>query len=233
MRTRLFAGLVVAAALTSASTLLATEHAQCSHLTMLKLPDVKVTEAVSVPASASGPITVAHCRVAGVIGTEIRFSRLLPDTWNQKFLMGGGGGFVGTVQNQAQAVVNAGYATVGTDTGHQGGVTEARWALNNLERQLNFGYLAVHRTAEVAKAIVRSYYGTSETRSYFSGCSNGGRQALMEAQRYPDDFDGIVAGAPAYDFTAIGAQFIKDMQAAFPDPRNLSTPLFAPETLKS
>jgi feruloyl esterase len=233
MRIGLFAGLVVAAALTSASTLLATEHAQCSHLTMLKLPDVKVTEAVSVPASASGPITVAHCRVAGVIGTEIRFSLLLPDTWNQKFLMGGGGGFVGTVQNQAQAVVNEGYATVGTDTGHQGGVTEARWALNNLERQLNFGYLAVHRTAEVAKAIVRSYYGTSETRSYFSGCSNGGRQALMEAQRYPDDFDGIVAGAPAYDFTAIGAQFIKDMQAAFPDPRNLSTPLFAPETLKS
>ena len=75
----------------------------------------------------------------------------------------------------------------------------------------------MHRTAEVAKAIIRSYYGSNETRSYFSGCSNGGRQALMEAQRYPDDFDGIVAGAPAYDFTGIGAQFIKDMRAAFPD----------------
>ena len=126
------------------------------------------------------------------------------------------------VQNQAQVVVNAGYATVGTDTGHQGGITDASWALNNLERLVNFGYLAVHRTAETAKAILRSYYGATETRSYLSGCSNGGRQALMEAQRYPDDFDGIVAGAPAYDFTAIGAQFIKDTQAVFPDPRNLS-----------
>jgi feruloyl esterase len=157
----------------------------------------------------------------------------MPDEWNRKFLMGGGGGFVGQVQNQAATSVNAGYATAGTDTGHSGGVTDARWALNDLERQLNFGYLAVHRTAVVAKAIVRSYYGANETRSYFSGCSNGGRQALMEAQRYPDDFDGVVAGAPAADFTAIGAQFIKDMQVAFPDPRDVATPMFAPETLKS
>jgi hypothetical protein len=196
------------------------------------LPDVKVTEAAAVPAPTTGPITVAHCRVAGVIGTEIRFSLLLPDEWNHKFLMGGGGGFVGSVDNQAQASVNAGYATGGTDTGHKASATQAAWALNNLERQVNFGFLAVHRTAEVAKAIVRSYYGSNETRAYFSGCSNGGRQALMEAQRYPDDFDGIVAGAPAYDFTAIGAQFIKDIRAAFPDPAKLSAP-FPQELLKS
>jgi feruloyl esterase len=207
-------------------------HGDCAGLTMLKLPDVKVTEADAVPAPTTGPITVAHCRVAGVIGTEIRFSLLLPDEWNRKFLMGGGGGFVGSVDNQAQASVNAGYATAGTDTGHKGTATQAAWALNNLERQVNFGYLAVHRTAEVAKAIVRSYYGSNETRAYFSGCSNGGRQALMEAQRYPDDFDGIVAGAPAYDFTAIGAQFIKDIRAAFPDPGKLMAP-FPPELLKS
>ena len=91
---------------------------------MLKLPDVKVTEAVAVPAG-TGAIKVAHCRVAGVIGTEIKFSLLLPDAWNRKFLMGGGGGFVGSVQNQAQFVVNAGYATAGTDTGHTGGTTDA------------------------------------------------------------------------------------------------------------
>ena len=90
----------------------------------------------------------------------------------------------------------------------------------------------LHRTAEVAKAIVRSYYGSNETRAYFSGCSNGGRQALMEAQRYPDDFDGIVAGAPAYEFTAIAAQFIKDSRAAFPDPGTLTAPL-PPELLQS
>ena len=208
------------------------DHGDCAQLTQLKLLDVKVTEAVAVPAG-TGAIKVAHCRVAGVIGTEIKFSLLLPDAWNRKFLMGGGGGFVGSVQNQAQFVVNAGYATAGTDTGHQGGTTDASWALNNLERQLNFGYLAVHRTAEAAKAILRSYYGAPETRAYFSGCSNGGRQALMEAQRYPDDFDGIVAGAPAADFTGIvGAQFIKDSRAQFPDPKNL-TPLLSPETLQS
>src|SRR5713226_6622900 len=153
MKTRFLAEMVVATALTSAPTLVATDHAVCSDLMLLKLPDVKVTEAVAVPAAATGPITVAHCRVAGVIGTVIYFSLLLPDAWNGKFLMGGGGGFVGSVVNQAQEglfVVNAGYATAGTDTGHQESAIDASWALNNLERQLNFGYLAVHRTAEVA-----------------------------------------------------------------------------------
>src|SRR5262245_4348046 len=115
--------------------------ADCAGLTSLKLPDVTITEAAAgAPASA---IKVPHCRVAGVIGTEIRFSLLLPEQWNRKFVMGGGGGFVGSVQNQAQAVVNAGYATAGTDTGHQASGTTAGWALNNLERQLNYGYLAV------------------------------------------------------------------------------------------
>lgn len=238
MKTRMLAGIVVAALL-RAPTLVAIDRAECSELISLKLPDVKVTEAVGVPASATGPITAAHCRVAGVIGTEIKFSLLLPDEWNRKFMMGGGGGFVGAVDNQAletrfvpYPVVNAGYATVGTDTGHQGTVVDASWALNNLERQVNFGYLAVHRTAEVAKAILRSYYGANEQRSYFFGCSNGGRQGLMAAQRFPDDFDGIVSGAPAADFTGIGAQFVKDIRAQFADPKNL-TPVLPLETLQS
>src|SRR6185503_6529151 len=156
MRTRLLAGLVVAAAVSGGPALVATEHAECSHLMKLKLPDVKVTEAVTVPPAASGAIRVAHCRVNGVIGAEIKFTLLLPEEWNHKFMMGGGGGFVGQIQNQAGVSVNTGYATVGTDTGHQGSITQAGWAQNNLERQINFGYLAVHRTAEVAKAITRS-----------------------------------------------------------------------------
>ena len=211
----------------------ATPHRDCAGLTSLTLPDIKMDEAVAVPAAITGAIRAAHCRVSGVIGTEIRFSLLLPDTWNGRFMMGGGGAFVGTLDNMARETVNAGYATVGTDTGHQGNVWDASWALNNLERQLNFGYVAVHRTAETAKAIVRHYYGMPAKRSYFSGCSNGGRQGLMEAQRFPDDFDGIVAGAPALDFVGLAAQFVKDMQAVFPDPRNVSTPMFTPETLKS
>ena len=98
---------------------------------------------------------------------------------------------------------------------------------------MNFGHVGVHRVAEVSKAIIRHYYNAGIERSYFSGCSNGGRQALMEAQRYPDDFDGIIAGAPAADFTGIGAQFIKDIKALYPDPRNVATPPFTAETLKS
>src|SRR6185436_11834950 len=153
-------------------------QAACEKLAQLQLPDVRVTEAVPVPASAGGAATavrVPHCRVTGVIGSEIRFTLLLPDQWNKKFLMGGGGGFVGSISNQAQRFVNDGYASVGTDTGHQSpSNTDASWALDNLERQLNFGYLAVHRTAEVAKAIIAGYYGKPTTRSYFQGCSRGG-----------------------------------------------------------
>ncbi len=211
----------------------ASPHGDCAQLASVKLPEVRITEATPVAAASSGAIRAAHCKVNGVIDTEIHFSVLLPDEWNGKFFMGGGGGFVGSVQNSAQSTVNQGYATAGTDTGHQGTATDASWALNNIERRVNFGYLAVHRTAEVAKAIVASYYIAPSTRNYFLGCSRGGGQAVMEALRYPDDFDGIVAGAPALDWTGIGAQFIKDAQAAFPDPHDLKTPLFAPETLKS
>ena len=152
---------------------------------------MRITDVTPVPAATTGAIRAAHCRVNGVIGTETKFTLLLPDAWNRKFFMGGGGGFVGTVQNTAQTTVNVGYATVGTDTGHSGGTTDASWALNNIERRVNFGYLAVHRTVDVAKAIITSYYGSAPTRNYFTGCSRGGGQAMMEANRYPDDFDGI------------------------------------------
>jgi feruloyl esterase len=229
---RLLVAVTCAATLSIAAVRAQSDDARCSNLVMLRLPDVKISEAVAVPAATTGAVRAPHCKVSGVIGREIRFALLLPDTWNRKLLMGGGGGFVGTIDNQSQFVVNDGFATVGTDTGHQGMVTDASWALDNVERQLNFGHLAVHRTAEVAKAIVRSYYRSNETRSYFAGCSNGGRQALMEAQRYPADFDGIVAGAPALDFVGIATQFIKDVQAAFPDSRN-PAPMFTPETLKA
>src|SRR3954470_13735872 len=136
MRISLLAALVTAAAPVAASApdLAATDHAECSHLVMLKLPDVKVTDATSVPAATTGAIRAAHCRVNGVIGGDIKFQLLLPDDWNRKFMMGGGGGFVGGIQNQAATSINAGYATVGTDTGHTGGITDAKWALGHPER---------------------------------------------------------------------------------------------------
>ena len=216
----------------SAASSSAPSHMPCEQVKSLQLPDVKIADATPVAAATTGAVRVPHCRVTGVIGTEIRFSVLLPDDWNRKFMMGGGGGYVGSVQNQAAATVNLGFATAGTDTGHQGGATDASWAVDHVERLVNFGYLAIHRTSEVAKAIVRSYYGSPAAKSYFSGCSNGGRQALMEAQRFPDDFDGVVAGAPALDFVGVAAQFVKDIQAAFPDEGSLTTPLFPPALLK-
>ena len=156
--------------------------------------------------------------MTGVIGTEIGFIAILPDNWNDRFFMGGGGGFVGEIQNSALATANMGYATAGTDTGHRGDVFDGSWAYRNLERQVNFGYLAVHRTAEVTKAIIAAHYGRPAETSYFQGCSRGGGQALMAAQRFPRDFDGIVAGAPAYDWTGFAATSVRNMQVLYPDP---------------
>ena len=174
-----------------------------------------------------------HCKVAGVIGPEIHFELLLPEKWNGKFVFGGGGGFVGSVVNVAASLygaVQSGYATVGTDTGHQAHSLDASWALNNMERIVNFGHQAVHRTTLTAKALTRAYYQKDIARNYFIGCSRGGGQALMEAQRYPEDFEGIVAGAPAYNWTiGMGATMTQNMRAMYPDPNNLQEALIGPK----
>lgn len=202
----------------------------CESVQTIALPDAKITTATVV--AAQGESGRAHCKVTGVIGKEIQFIALLPIEWNGKFFMGGGGGFVGSVESQAAGEVNSGYAVGGTDTGHQGSGIEARWALGHEDRLINYGYLAVHRTTETVKALITAYYGRAPERSYFMGCSNGGRQALMEAQRYPEDFDGIVAGAPAYDFTDIGISFVRNERALFPDPAKLTVPVLAPSVLQ-
>jgi feruloyl esterase len=170
--------------------------------------------------------------VAGVIGTETHFELLLPEKWNGKFVMGGGGGFAGSVVNLSllYGSLQRGYATVGTDTGHQANSRDASWALNNLERVVNFGHQGVHRTAVTAQAMTSAYYGRDASRNYFLGCSRGGGQALMEAQRYPGDFDGIAAGAPAYQWThELGARNAWIMQAMYPDPDDLSRAVIEPE----
>ena len=112
----------------------------------------------------------------------------------------------------------SGYASSSTDTGHKGDATDARWALGHTEKIVDFGYRAVHETADKTKALVRAFYGEAAKHSYFSSCSNGGRQALMEAQRFPADYDGIIAGAPAASFTHIIASFTWDLQAAEVNP---------------
>ena len=201
------------------------EKPSCSLESLRELPDVRIT-AVTEEAAP-----VPHCKVAGIIGTETHFELLLPETWNGKFAMGGGGGFVGSVMNTSlmYGSLQAGYATVGTDTGHKGHPLDASWALNNLERLVSFGHQAVHRTAVTAKALIKDYYGAEIARSYFTGCSRGGGQALMEAQRYPEDFDGIVAGAPAHNWTGLAALATQITRAMYPDPDDLRKAVVGPE----
>ncbi|HEY3861386.1 MAG TPA: tannase/feruloyl esterase family alpha/beta hydrolase [Verrucomicrobiae bacterium] len=199
-----------------------TNHISIQDLRGLRLPDVMLKTVIQIPADLQKkPHVEAHMDVKGVIGGTIEFELLLPDSWNGRFVMGGGGGFVGSIQNSAQYAVNLGYATAGTDTGHEAQGVTADWAYNNLEAQINFGYLAVHRTAEVAKALIRGYYGADANYSYFTGCSRGGGQAMMEAQRFPKDFDGIVAGAPAFDWTGFSANAVAIQKALYPDPNHL------------
>ena len=203
--------------------------AACVLESLPMLPDVRITS-VTV-----GTTPVPHCKVAGTIGTETGFELLLPETWNGKFVMGGGGGFVGSIVNVALGLgaLQKGYATVGTDTGHRGSALDASWALNNFERVVSFGHQAVHRTAVTAQALTSAYYGRDPSPNYFFGCSRGGGQGLMEAQRYPDDFDGIVAGAPAYNWTEeLGGRNTWLNQVMYPDPHDLSVAIITPEALE-
>jgi len=210
----------------------------CADLATTKWSGFRIDSAEMRPAAGANP---AHCRVQGTIDTEIHFELLLPleDAWNGRYVMGGGGGFVGSVQNSAQSnlagtqtALALGYATSGTDTGHQGGGVDASWALDRPDREINFGHRAVHLTAEVSKTIIRLHYGRDIDYNYFIGCSRGGGQAMVESQRYPDDFDGIVAGAPAYNWTAIGAMGIQTAQAIYPNPQDPSDRSLNPEVLQ-
>ena len=211
-----------------------TNHTGIEEFRQLRFPEVTLESVIArTPKPAEQAHLAACLEVKGVIGGNIRFELLLPEAWNGRFVMGGGGGFVGTVQNGARDSVNKGYATVGTDTGHesQPGYM-ATWALDNVEAQVDFGYLAVHRTAVVAKALLRSYYGADAAHSYFIGCSRGGGQAMMEAQRYPKDFDGIVAGAPAFNWTGIAAAMVQIAKVLYPDPKHLDSTALTKEALQ-
>lgn len=196
----------------------------CEQLKQIKIPDVKIIFAKDS--------TAGYCRVLGIISKEINFELLLPKEWNNRFLMGGGGGFVGSIDNQFRFSVDSGFATAGTDTGHKGQIQNADWALNNMERELNFGKLAVHRTSVVSKAIIAAYYGKDPVYSYFMGGSRGGGQALIEAQFYPEDFNGIVSFTPAFAWPAMGAKMVYDLQKTYPGPDKLLKPVITLDNLK-
>ena len=195
--------------------------ADCEGLAKLTLPSTKISEAKLTPADKGLP---AHCRVTGVItpsaDSEIKFAVWMPETeWNGKFLGIGNGGFAGSIGTGglAEAVRN-GFAAASTDTGHTATYVDAKWALNHPEKIIDFGHRAIHLTAVQGKAITTAFYGSTPKKSYFSACSNGGRQALMEAQRYPEDYDGIIAGAPANNWTHLMTNAAKNAQATLKDP---------------
>jgi feruloyl esterase len=185
----------------------------CAGLANLKIDNTNLLSAAEVPASGDLP---AYCRVLGFVRPAINFEIRLPrEAWNGKFYMAGCGGFCGTVNADAPGFTNAmnfglgrNYAVSTMDSGHWGtGATDARWAMNNLVAQKDWADRAVTETARVSKAVIKSYYGVDQRKSYFAGCSTGGRMAANEALGHPQDFDGIISGAPALDYTGLVATF--------------------------
>jgi hypothetical protein len=152
--------------------------------------------------------------------SNIRIEVWMPVSgWNRKLQGIGNGGFAGQIDYpQLGAVLSKGYAATATDTGHSGAPIDATWALGHPEKVVDFGHRGIHEMTRVAKAIVHAFYGKDAQHSYFAGCSDGGREALMEAQRYPADYDGILAGAPANYWTPLLSTAVADTQALTLDP---------------
>jgi feruloyl esterase len=156
-----------------------------------------IDQASLVDASGATP---AYCQVDASVatpGNAVGLRLGLPATWNGKVLFEGVGGFAGSF-GSLKTGLDRGYASASTDTGHRAPLTDASWAAGNPAKVIDYAHRGTHVTAVAAKQLSQAYYGSAPSRAYFNGCSNGGRQALMEAQRYPEDFDGIIAGDPQF-----------------------------------
>jgi len=167
---------------------------------------VSLTKTHLVAAAGTMP---EYCRIEGSMspepGSSIKFATNIPTSWNGRFLMLGNGGYAGGPLPAAGADVAAGYATAVTDTGHTA-ANDATVFYNSRPVEIDYGYRGVHLTSVVSKQVIKRIGGKDPEFSYFNGCSTGGRQALMSAQRYPADFDGIVAGAPAHKLTGLAVE---------------------------
>lgn len=206
-------------ALTSFLAAFAGRASDCAALAVVKLPHVRITDVQRIePGVFTAPngsrLDVPEfCRVQGEAqpsaDSQIGFEVWLPaKDWNGRYYQLGNGGFAGSIHHPSLAAeLRRGNAVAATDTGHHGDSLDASWALGHPEKIMDYGYRAVRETSHAAKALVRAHYGKPARYSYFTGCSNGGRQALMAAQRFPEDWDGILAGAPAYDWTRQLATF--------------------------
>jgi Tannase and feruloyl esterase len=222
----------------------ASGQTSCEALANLTLTNATITSATSVAAGSYKPPATpglpapnkdlpAFCRVAGVArptsDSEIRFEVWLPVLgWNGKFEQVGNGGFAGTIPLSGMAVpLLHGYATAATDDGHVSGPDQT-WAVGHPEKVVDFGYRAVHETSVQAKVILRAFYGKDASHNYFVGCSEGGREGLTEAQRYPKDFEGIVAGAPAIHWNVLQLRGAWDALALLATPDSYIPPAELP-----
>lgn len=191
----------------------------CEALAALRLPQVTIvrTDAIeagkfAAPDGESYDVPV-FCRVHGEArptgDSRIGFEVWMPASgWNGRYYQLGNGGFAGNIHYPSLAAdVRRGNAVAVTDTGHRGGGFDASWARGHPQKIIDYGYRSLKETSDAARALIHAYYGAQPRHSYFAGCSNGGRQALMLAQRYPDDWDGILAGAPANHWTRQLASF--------------------------
>jgi feruloyl esterase len=219
--------------------------ANCGKLQSAQFPNTRITSVEEVAPNptwayppnlfttqaerlANGPLGVhkPFCRVVGIIEKEINFEVWLPREWNGKFQGVGNGGLTGAINYPAMGLaLSHGYATASTDTGHrtQQGFFEDEWLDGHPERLVNFAYRAHHLLAVTSKQIVKAYYGKAPGRAYYSGCSSGGWEGLSEAQRYPDDYDGIVAGAPAINLVQVQSRAVLVAQMNLKNPQGALT----------
>jgi len=200
----------------------------CESLSAYKGEGIVSINARVVPATADTP---QHCRVIGTITPEVAFEINLPDRWNRRFYMTGNGGLAGDALDgptspDRTSALNNGFVMARTNTGHDARKEPSgSFILNNPQKAIDYAYRAVHVTAETAKKIATDYYAQPIRFSYWNSCSNGGRQGLLEVQRYPDDFDGVVANAPWVDQTGftIGAMWNQKALTEAPvSPANLA-----------
>ena len=176
----------------------------CASVASLATAETTIVSARLVPAADGVP---EHCRVTGLIQPEIRFEVNLPSSWNRRFYMHGNGGFAGETPGVRLAAALSrhrpaamGFATATTNTGHDAAAEPLATFAMSYQKRVDYAFRAVHMTAVEAKRIAAAYYGRAAAFSYWDGCSTGGRQGLISAQRFPQDFDGIVAGAPVLNF---------------------------------
>lgn len=206
----------------------AAAHPACEQLVAVHMPDAKILSAKLVPAgelaSAKAIGTVpTHCEVQGLItptsDSVIHFELWLPSAsdWNGKYMQVGSGGWGGIIlDRQFVKPIGRGYAVAATDDGHSAnGDMTGKFTLGHPQKLIDFGYRAVHLTSSDSRIVLDAFYGRREQHAYFVGCSDGGREALMEAERFPEDFDGIVAGAPANHWTHHFTGFVWNERALF------------------